>query len=239
MFEKYDGRCSQRVRGAFRLPPMFLGLNEDYNFATASVSYMVAEAQVFQPERNEFDEIINVKLMKEIAPDYCLRSKPISVSDVAKQLEALKLAQPVVDPEAFIDAINEVAGLTLSPREEEEPDEDEENKKFEELVTRVREATGGAVQDPNLVTTDPNGNIEKMEGAGITELADDWAAHLSGDKLFTEHQVGIMKEVIQTFTPDMKKLFKSYVAGRMVGFAAHDVEGVGELLDCAESCSHG
>ena len=33
MFEKYDERCEERVRRAFRLPPIFVGQSKDYNFA--------------------------------------------------------------------------------------------------------------------------------------------------------------------------------------------------------------
>ena len=91
---------------------------------------------------------------------------------------------------------------------------------------------------PNLVTTDDKGKIIKMEGTGILELADDWAMHLTGDKLYTEHQVGIMKEVQAAFSPEMRTLFKSYVATRVVGSAAYDLEGVGDLLDCATDCLH-
>ena len=56
MFEKYDERCEERVRRSFRMPPIFVGQSKDYNFATAFASYVVAEAQVFKPERDGFDE---------------------------------------------------------------------------------------------------------------------------------------------------------------------------------------
>jgi capsid portal protein len=63
MFEKYDERCEERVRRAFRMPPIFVGQSKDYNFATAFASYVVAEAQVFKPERDAFDEIFTMRLL--------------------------------------------------------------------------------------------------------------------------------------------------------------------------------
>ena len=52
MFTNYDEVTEEHVRVGFRLPPLFLGKAVDYNFATAQTSYMVAEAQVFLPERD-------------------------------------------------------------------------------------------------------------------------------------------------------------------------------------------
>lgn len=46
---------------------MFIGKAADYNFATAYTAYMVAEAQVFLPERDEFDNnMINATIVKAL-----------------------------------------------------------------------------------------------------------------------------------------------------------------------------
>ncbi len=129
MFEKYDERCEMRVRSAFRIPPLFMGKSGDYNYATAYVSYTIAEVQVFQPERLEFDEVINTTIMKELNPKYYLRSLGLNIKDIEHQLTALGLAQGKVDNENFIEAINEVAGLNLKhidpPELPETPEEGE------------------------------------------------------------------------------------------------------------------
>ena len=115
MFEKYDDKCAVRLRGAFRLPPLFVGRAEDYSFATAFASYVVAEAQVFKPERDEFDSIINVTIMREVAPDYEFRSLPLTVKDIASQLKAVELATTnfTMAGNDIIDTLNEVAGLSM------------------------------------------------------------------------------------------------------------------------------
>lgn len=130
MFEKYDDKCSVRLRGAFRLPPLFIGRAEDYSFATAFASYVVAEAQVFKPERDEFDSIINVTVMRELNSEYRFRSLPLTVKDIASQLKAVELATTnyTMHGNDIIDALNEIAGLNL---------------KYTEGITPVIEPMGG------------------------------------------------------------------------------------------------
>jgi len=115
MFEKYDEKCEIRVRRAFRLPPIFVGAANDYSFASAAASYQVAEAQVFKPERDEFDEIINVTLMKELAPDYKFVSKPLVIEDATLKLRAIELAVGIggAEKEDAIYEINEAAGTNI------------------------------------------------------------------------------------------------------------------------------
>jgi len=115
MFEKYDEKCEIRVRRAFRLPPIFVGAANDYSFASAAASYQVAEAQVFKPERDEFDEIINVTLMKELAPGYRFVSKPLVIEDATLKLRAIELAVGIggAEKEDAIYEINEAAGTNI------------------------------------------------------------------------------------------------------------------------------
>lgn len=117
MFEKYDERSEKRVRRSFRLPPLFVGQAEDFSFATAFASYTVAEAQVFQPERAEFDEMVNNLIMPELDPDglFEFMSLPITVNDTAQRLDAIKIALEAggIDAEGVIDAINDLVGLEL------------------------------------------------------------------------------------------------------------------------------
>ena len=82
---------------------------------TAHVATMAAEAQVFRVEREEFDEMLNTTIMKEIAPDYLYKSNEITLNDVDKQLRALDLAgkQTNVSRKDLLEAISEVTHLNL------------------------------------------------------------------------------------------------------------------------------
>lgn len=121
MFDAYDNKCHLRVRRAFRIPPLFLGEVESFNFATAFASYLVAENQVFRPEREAFDEMVNRLLMPEIGGEgYVYRSKNLSVTDIQTKLAGIQLAAATqhVDPKQIVEAINEIADLDLTPTEE-------------------------------------------------------------------------------------------------------------------------
>lgn len=116
MFEEYDDKCEVRVRRAFRLPPIFVGAAEDYSFATAYASYTVAEAQVFKPEREEFDEIISQRLLPAMGYDgYKMVSKPLDIADATLQMQGIEVAMGtgVVDEEDILDEVNKAVGTHL------------------------------------------------------------------------------------------------------------------------------
>lgn len=122
MFENYDERCEKRVRRAWRLPPLFIGATDDYNFASAYASYLVAEAQVFAPERQEFDDLINRTIMRELDPEgkFMFVSRPINMKDIEKQMNALKIAidGQTIGRKQLVDQINTMTGLDLRLDEE-------------------------------------------------------------------------------------------------------------------------
>lgn len=70
MFTTYIDKGEHRIRGSFRLPPLYLGRADTYSKSTADSSKMVAEEQVFVPERQLFDEIMNNTIMEELKVKY-------------------------------------------------------------------------------------------------------------------------------------------------------------------------
>jgi PBSX family phage portal protein len=116
-FETYIGKGEDRIRGAFRLPSLFFGKAEAESYATAFANVLVAETQVFAPERLEFDETISNHLLVEMGyPDYVLRSRPIVLHDSAVKLKAIEMARTSGDisGQTMVDSLNEVAGMTLT-----------------------------------------------------------------------------------------------------------------------------
>lgn len=235
MFENYDERCAERVRGAFRLPPLFLGKNEDYNFATAKTSYMVAEAQVFQPEREEFDEIINRTIMRELFPGYRVRSLPMQVKDVEGQLRALETAKGVIDSENFVDQLNEVVDLNMIARSPEEL-----NLQAEVDDLRRQIAPGG--DDDERGADDDDGDEEDVRKryfvlkAGdefLIELAADWAAYMAGERVFDADSVREMIGVVKGLSPPVRKVFNAYVGQRLLPREAVNPDETYDLLELA------
>ncbi len=66
LFQHYDERNIDKVGSAFRLPKLLRGESKDFNRATAESALRFAEDQVFQPERDEFDFLINRKLLADM-----------------------------------------------------------------------------------------------------------------------------------------------------------------------------
>ena len=66
LFQQYDERNMDKVGGAFRLPRLLRGDSRDFNRAVADAQLRFAEDQVFQPERDEFDFVINRKVLADM-----------------------------------------------------------------------------------------------------------------------------------------------------------------------------
>lgn len=70
LFVEYDRGNRDKLRGAFRLPPIYVGQSDDYTKATAGESIKVAEEQVFAPERAAHDFVINRLLFPALGVKY-------------------------------------------------------------------------------------------------------------------------------------------------------------------------
>ena len=127
MFQNYDKACGENIRTSFRLPEMFIGMSGDMNFAIAYTAYMVAEAQVFFPERDEFDTVINTRIVKGLgAKKYVFSSLPVTLVDVQNQLKAIEYVREdkTVDGEEIIEVLNNITGLSFNYTEPPPPPEE-------------------------------------------------------------------------------------------------------------------
>lgn len=231
MFATYDANCAEHVRISFRLPPMFLGLSEAYNFATAYTAYMIAEAQVFLPERDEFDEVINLTIMKEFSDEYVFHSKSLNVVDVEAKLKAMELSKEYQNPTDFIDQINDIVRSTFTAKEgideqvneqaQAELDGAKEDAKPKEVTVGTQGPQGGS-----------DGRVLKIEfDDAIRMLADDWANHLMGVLAMEQSSVKTMSNLINTLDAPVRKLFDGYVGMKMSSGGLDD-DGVAELMAC-------
>ncbi len=66
LFQLYDERNIDKVGSSFRLPRLLRGESKDFNRATAESALRFAEDQVFQPERDEFDFLMNRKVLADM-----------------------------------------------------------------------------------------------------------------------------------------------------------------------------
>lgn len=81
-FLEYNKDAKSTIRSAFRLPPLLIGLSDDYTLATAKESLKQAEENVFAPEREEFDKQMNRILVYELGvATWSFKTVGIDVND--------------------------------------------------------------------------------------------------------------------------------------------------------------
>lgn len=94
LFQEYGKNNREKIREAFRLPPIFVGRSDDYTRATAEASRRLADEQVFKPERDEFDEMINKMLLPAMGVRFhTFRSNGPNVTDDEDLIRILATAE--------------------------------------------------------------------------------------------------------------------------------------------------
>lgn len=250
LFENYDERCSFRVRSSFRLPPLFIGQTKETNFATALVTYMVAETQIFKPERDEFDEVVNRLIMPELGVEGVrFRSLPITLQDMKLQLEGLKLGikESGVEPEEILKTINEITGQKIVFDEEAaqpDPPPDFPPDPSAQAQPPQLDAKGKPIPPPKpgggqiagrppSVSQTPNNPVKvaKRDTQELMMLADDLLDLIEReDKPSVEYQV-ILMEKIDGLDEASKEFVQSLVTFKLFDSVSVDREGAHSILD--------
>ncbi len=261
MFEDYDKRSFERVRTSFRLPPIFVGKAEDFSFATAFASYTVAEAQVFAPERSEFDEIINLKLMPEIGGDeHEFRSMPLMVKDASNQLKAIEMAAKnnLLSGEELTDTLNEITNMNMKFSADEFEGAKQVKAMEMELQAQLAQDAKNAAQGveapeeeedkPKDQLTNgkdkgvPPGAKQTQQAAAPTRKSEEGLLTLA-EELYGVLNGGagvgnptMFKRVMQEVTalhPDDRNVLNTFLAMKTFTDPLADPEGLGELAGCA------
>ena len=116
LFMDYQRSNRDKIRGAFRLPPVYLGDSSDYTRATAEVAKLVAEEQVFVPERDEIASVFNAVIGNELELRYCeMYLKGPEIGDMAELAQALQpfIQSGTATPNMLIDALGKLLGKDL------------------------------------------------------------------------------------------------------------------------------
>ena len=263
MFETYIEKCDARTRRSFRLPSIFLGEAESFNFATAFASYTVAEAQVFGPERMEFDEMINLQLMPELpnGREFRYHSLPLAVRDVAQQLEAAKLLVDSVEPGSFVDTINNLVGTEFQPKSEQAlQDEADRNAQSLMLETQAntppaQEEEPGAPMQPGQDNPGqdggkgngaPNGatparKMVMKDADRVIELAKEGTDLLNGgigDAVSAARWLD-HREKVAALDETTRKAYNALVTAETFEVLQNDPEGMVELTGCVSEVRAG
>jgi len=111
LFQEYIKNNAKAVRESFRLPPLLIGAAEEYSHAAAIEAKIVAEQQVFQPERSAFDEKINRTIIAGMEIQrWRMKSRGTPTADDANIITAMSQMQDVVPVGHAVDWISELMG---------------------------------------------------------------------------------------------------------------------------------
>lgn len=116
LFQNYSSNNHDKIRRAFRLPPIFVGRSDDYTRATAEASRRLADEQIFAPERQEFDGWINRHLFPEMGAIYHrFKSNSPNTTDSQQLVKILAGAEKTggITPRIARRVLEEILGFEL------------------------------------------------------------------------------------------------------------------------------
>lgn len=118
LFQNYSKNNQDKVRRAYRLPPIFVGRSDDYTRATAESSRKLADEQVFAPERDEFDSTINRQVFPHMGIVYHrFKSNSPNTTDNEELVKTLAYAEKTggMTPRIARMILTDVLGVELPP----------------------------------------------------------------------------------------------------------------------------
>lgn len=166
LFLEYDDKARDKLLSVFRLPPVYVGLSNDYNRATVEEARRIAEEQVFQPERMEIEMMFNRLLL----PSYGF--KHVKVALGAPELTDGELIIAAVEKAGASLSVNEkraVIGPLLGKELEPLPDEQYDLPSGDSVVSptqQLAQATGEALAKSE-------GGVIKNVLKDVTDALDD------------------------------------------------------------------
>lgn len=118
LFKDYDAANQQKIRSSFRLPPIYAGRAEDYTRASAFASMVTAEQQIFGPERQNFDDLMNNKILRTYGPKfwrYKSGGVPLADPDSLSTMLTTLDSTGALTPNAVIKIANKILDIDIKP----------------------------------------------------------------------------------------------------------------------------
>jgi PBSX family phage portal protein len=121
LFQDYDKNNRNKIRSSYRIPPIYTGESQDYSKSTAQTARAVAEALVFEPERQELSEPFN-RILRDLGYDLVeFRFKSPKLTDKYELSKALApyITSGVATPNTLVEALSDLLGRKMNVIEEE------------------------------------------------------------------------------------------------------------------------
>jgi PBSX family phage portal protein len=169
LFQDYDKNNRNKVRAGFRIPPIYTGESQDYSKSTAQTARSVAEALVFEPERQEISEPFN-RIIRDLGLDLVeFRFKSPKLTDKYELSKALVpyINSGAATPNTLVVALGELLGTKVNVIEEEWGDLPLEIalKKLE--IEAVANRVTGSLDDGKGNISKSKYNVQKSDVAEV------------------------------------------------------------------------
>ena len=151
LFQEYSKNNQDRVRRQFRLPPLLVGRADDYVRATVEAARRVADEQIFAPERDEFDNLINRVLFPHMDVLYHkFKSNSPNTTDNTELVKILAGAEKTggMTPRIARVMLEDILGIELPPFPEDFP----ADRPFSETMAEAVKNMASPVEPGQQVT---------------------------------------------------------------------------------------
>lgn len=171
LFMEYIKLQQQIIRSVWRVPPILIGLTQDFSYATAFVSLKMFEEQVCKPARAMFDDFMNHQILPALGVhDWYFQSLGIRVGnpqDMAALIGA-GVAAGAGNPSVYGKVLSEALGVEFP-----EPDEEIADKPFQLTLANAKLAAA-----PALFSTETRSGeaVEAAVERALLGAAEAWAA---------------------------------------------------------------
>jgi PBSX family phage portal protein len=182
LFQDYDANNRAKIRSSFRVPPIYTGESSDYTKSTAQIARAVAEALVFQPEREELAEPLN-RLIREAGYDLVeIRFKAPKLTDKAELSKSLApyIQSGTATPNMLLESLGELLGKRFDPIQE-----DWGNKPIALVLKEI---------DKEMLIAQAEANNSNGEVSSNGNEPDDTSNDTKDDKVVKKFILDILKE---------------------------------------------
>jgi PBSX family phage portal protein len=124
LFQEYSTKNQDRIRRVWRLPPIFVGKTDDYTRTTAEASRVLADEQVFSPERMSWDDFMNRIIFPDMGMIYhSYKSNSPNTTDNQQLVRILGGAEKTggMTPEIAREILEDILSKELPPISDDVP----------------------------------------------------------------------------------------------------------------------
>lgn len=162
LFQNYDSNNRDKIRAAYRLPPIYTGESKDYTRATADTAIGIAEEQIFQPERKKLadrlNRLVNPLLGVQLVELYFKSPDITNKKDLAEAVNYYNKTGALT-PNMLIQAVSDLLGTEFEPFDPEWGD-----VPMEMTIEKIRAGSSNKAKDSNTGDNTPPVDPPTNEG---------------------------------------------------------------------------